>query len=98
MYADVQHLGPLRVSAPFAGTVLQYNPFFQRYHYNNHDKKPKDVCCSSGHCDWYYDVRPIPNCYIWSPFKPGIFSIYLKFCKTDELKSIGQTFAVLNIQ
>lgn len=71
MYADVNHLGPLRRSAPFAGTVLQYSPFFQRYRYMNYDMKPRNLCCSTGHCDWYYEVRPIPYCYWRSPFQPG---------------------------
>ncbi|XP_055997522.1 uncharacterized protein LOC125648181 [Ostrea edulis] len=72
MYADTEHLGPLQRYIPLAGTVLQYNPFFERYQYNNYDSKPRDQCCSTGHCDWYYKVRPIPRCYWRSPFQPGI--------------------------
>ena len=71
MYANVDQLGPLRRSVPLAGTVLQYNPFFQRYQYTNYDFNPRKLCCSSGHCNWYYEVRPIPRCYRRSPFQPG---------------------------
>ncbi|XP_055997519.1 uncharacterized protein LOC125645547 isoform X2 [Ostrea edulis] len=72
MFADTEHLGPLQRSLPLAGTVLQYNPFFERYQYNNFDSKPRDQCCGTGHCDLYYKVRPIPRCYWRSPFRPGI--------------------------
>ncbi|XP_061189287.1 uncharacterized protein LOC133197327 [Saccostrea echinata] len=72
MYADTEHLGPLDQSIPLAGTVLQYNPFFERYKYTNFDLKPRNQCCKTGHCDWYYEVRPIPRCYLRSPFQPGI--------------------------
>ncbi|XP_062601606.1 uncharacterized protein LOC134263292 [Saccostrea cucullata] len=72
MYADTKHLGPLDQSKPLAGTVLQYNPFFETYKYNNFDLKPRNQCCKSGHCNWYYEVRPIPRCYLRSPFQPGI--------------------------
>ncbi|XP_055997524.1 uncharacterized protein LOC125645548 [Ostrea edulis] len=72
MFANTEDLGPLQRSLPLAGTVMQYNPFFERYQYNNFDSKPRDQCCSTGHCDWYYKVRPIPRCYWRSPFRPGI--------------------------
>ncbi|XP_048727085.2 uncharacterized protein LOC125645542 [Ostrea edulis] len=72
MLANTEDLGPLQRSLPLAGTVLQYNPFFDRCQYNNNDSKPRDQCCGTGHCDLYYKVRPIPRCYQRSPFQPGI--------------------------
>ncbi|XP_062579175.1 uncharacterized protein LOC134241103 [Saccostrea cucullata] len=72
MYADTAHLGPLERSEPLAGTVLKYNPFFERFKYSNYDMKPRNQCCKTGHCDWYYELRPIPQCYVRSPFQPGI--------------------------
>jgi hypothetical protein len=71
MYANTRDLGSLQSSLPLAGTVVQYSPFFERCQYINNDSKPRDQCCSSGHCDLYYEVRPIPRCYRRSPFQPG---------------------------
>nr|XP_022296650.1 mucin-like protein [Crassostrea virginica] len=72
MYADTEHLGALERSKPLAGTVLSHNPFFERFIYKNNDLLPRMQCCKTGHCDWYFEVRKIPNCYIRSPFQPGI--------------------------
>lgn len=64
-------LGSCIHSSPTAGTLLEYNPFFERFNNHNHDVKPKDICCQSGHCDWFYEVRPITRCYRRSPFSAG---------------------------
>lgn len=71
MYADTNHLGALERTKPLAGTVLSHNPFFERSSYRKYDLWPRTQCCKTGHCDWYYEVRKIPNCYIRSPFQPG---------------------------
>lgn len=71
MYADIEHLGPLQLSKPLAGTMLRFNPFMDQSKYINNDSKPKDACCSINRCDLFYEVRPIPKCYRISPFAPG---------------------------
>eukprot|EP00105_Crassostrea_gigas_P042845 XP_019926993.1 PREDICTED: uncharacterized protein LOC105338278 [Crassostrea gigas] len=53
---------------PAAGTLLEYSPFFDTSLYYNEDLQPKDQCCSTGHCDWYYEVRPRTWCYRVSRF------------------------------
>ncbi|XP_062615400.1 fibrillin-1-like [Saccostrea cucullata] len=53
---------------PAAGTLLEYSPFFDPSQHYNEDLLPKDHCCSSGHCDWYYEVRPRTWCYRVSSF------------------------------
>ncbi|XP_061188887.1 uncharacterized protein LOC133197060 [Saccostrea echinata] len=72
MYADTNNLGPLQRSKPKAGTILKYNPFFQRPNYTKNDRTPKHQCCSTGQCDLYYKLRHIPSCYRRSPFQTGI--------------------------
>ncbi|XP_078334851.1 uncharacterized protein LOC111121476 isoform X3 [Crassostrea virginica] len=57
-WAGIQ-LGSLSRRIPAAGSVLQANPFFQSRDYYEFDRRPKEVCCASGHCDWYYALRPI---------------------------------------
>uniref|UniRef100_A0A8W8MTE0 Uncharacterized protein n=2 Tax=Magallana gigas TaxID=29159 RepID=A0A8W8MTE0_MAGGI len=71
MYADIDHLGPLQLSKPLAGTMLKYNPFMDQNKYNNNDSHPRDACCSTEQCDLFYEVRPIPTCYSRSPFVPA---------------------------
>lgn len=71
MYADIEHLGPLQLSKPLAGTMLKFNPFMDQSKYFNKDSHPKDACCSTEQCDLFYEVRPIPKCYSRSPFAPG---------------------------
>lgn len=71
MYDGIENLGPLERSQPLAGTVLRYNPFFERVNYNKHDLLPRTKCCKSGSCSRYYEVRKIPECYIRSPFQSG---------------------------
>ncbi|XP_052721310.1 uncharacterized protein LOC128192563 [Crassostrea angulata] len=66
-------LGSCIRSSPTAGTLMEYNPFFERFNNHNHDVKPKDICCQSGHCDWFYEVRPITRCYRRSPFSAAWF-------------------------
>ncbi|XP_062579994.1 protein eyes shut homolog, partial [Saccostrea cucullata] len=72
MHGSINSLSTLERSRPVAGTLLKYNPFFERQLYSQSDLKPKEACCNSGHCDWYYEVRPIPWCYWRSPFQPGV--------------------------
>ncbi|XP_062609553.1 uncharacterized protein LOC134271352 [Saccostrea cucullata] len=72
MHGSINSLSTLERFRPVAGTLLKYNPFFERQLYSKSDLKPKEACCSSGHCDWYYEVRPIPFCYWRSPFQPGV--------------------------
>lgn len=71
MYADIDHLGPLQLSKPLAGTMLKYNPFMDQNKYNNNDSHPRDACCSTEQSDLFYEVRPIPTCYSRSPFVSG---------------------------
>lgn len=79
-------------SSPTAGTLLEYNPFFERFNNHNHDAKPKDICCKSGHCDWFYEVRPITRCYRRSPFSAGgCFNIICKTIKIIKQKNLTNT-------
>lgn len=71
MYDGIENLGTLERSQPLAGTLLRYNPFFERVNYSEHDLLPRRQCCKSGRCIWYYQVRKIPGCYIRSPFQSG---------------------------
>ncbi|XP_061182283.1 mucin-like protein [Saccostrea echinata] len=72
MHGSIDNLSTLERFLPAAGTLLEYNPFFERQLYSKSDLKPREACCRSGHCHWYYEVRPIPRCYSRSPFQPGI--------------------------
>ncbi|XP_062609554.1 uncharacterized protein LOC134271353 [Saccostrea cucullata] len=72
MHGSIDNLSTLERFLPAAGTLLEYNPFFERQLYSQSDLKPKEACCKSGHCHWYYEVRPIPRCYWRSPFQPGV--------------------------
>ncbi|XP_055997755.1 uncharacterized protein LOC125645868 isoform X2 [Ostrea edulis] len=72
MHGAIDNLSTLELSKPAVGTVLQYNPFFERQLYSSNDLNPREKCCKSGHCQWYYEVRPVPFCYRRSPFQPGI--------------------------
>ena len=54
---------------PAAGTLLEHSPFFDTAQYYNEDYLPKEQCCSTGHCDWYYEVRPRTWCYRVSWFR-----------------------------
>ncbi|XP_061188930.1 uncharacterized protein LOC133197100 [Saccostrea echinata] len=54
-------LGPLSGRIPEAGSVLSENPFFQPREYYLNNWRAKVVCCASGHCDWYYNLRPRPS-------------------------------------
>uniref|UniRef100_A0A8W8N521 Fibrillin-1 n=1 Tax=Magallana gigas TaxID=29159 RepID=A0A8W8N521_MAGGI len=53
-------LGPLIRRIPDAGSTLSANPFFQPVDYYIENQRPKEACCASGHCDWYYTYRPRP--------------------------------------
>ncbi|XP_048727710.2 uncharacterized protein LOC125645867 [Ostrea edulis] len=53
---------------PAAGTLLENSPFFDTIQYYNEDLLPKEQCCGTGHCDWYYEVRPRTWCYRVSIF------------------------------
>ncbi|XP_048727704.2 mucin-4-like isoform X2 [Ostrea edulis] len=53
---------------PAAGTLLENSPFFDTVQYYNEDLLPKEQCCGTGHCDWYYEVRPRTWCYRVSIF------------------------------
>ncbi|XP_061188967.1 mucin-like protein [Saccostrea echinata] len=53
--------GPLSSRIPEAGSVLSANPFFQPIDYYQDNSRAKEVCCASGHCDWYYNLRPRPR-------------------------------------
>lgn len=77
MYADTEHLGPLQMYKPSAGTMLNFNPFMDQSKYIKYDSNPKDACCSTDQCDLYYEVRPIPKCYRISPFAPGILFYHI---------------------
>lgn len=77
MYADTEHLGPLQMSKPSAGTMLNFNPFMDQSKYIKYDSNPKDACCSTDQCDLFYEVRPIPKCYRISPFAPGILFYHI---------------------
>nr|XP_022300335.1 uncharacterized protein LOC111108627 [Crassostrea virginica] len=66
---SINVLGALERSMPYSGTFLKYNPFFERREYIMEDLRPKEACCmKSKHCEWYYEVRPIPSFYLRSPF------------------------------
>lgn len=76
MHGSINNLGALERFLPSAGTLLQHNPFFERRKYITDDFKPREACCiKTNHCKWFYEVRPIPWCYMRSPFNPGICSI-----------------------
>lgn len=75
MHGSINNLGALERSLPSAGTLLQYNPFFEQRKHSTEDFKPKEACCIKiKHCKWFYEVRPIPWCYLRSPFNPGILN------------------------
>nr|XP_022292249.1 mucin-4-like isoform X6 [Crassostrea virginica] len=65
--------GSRRSSIPQAGTLLEYNPLFRTRLYYQNDFNPKEVCCKTGHCDWYYNVRPATRCYLRARFRPARF-------------------------
>lgn len=74
MHGSINNLGALERSLPSAGTLLQYNPFFEQRKHLMEDLKPRETCCiKTKHCKWFYAVRPIPRCYLRSPFNPGIY-------------------------
>uniref|UniRef100_A0A8W8NDF3 Fibrillin-1 n=1 Tax=Magallana gigas TaxID=29159 RepID=A0A8W8NDF3_MAGGI len=58
---------------PMAGTLLESSPFFRTRQYFQNDFNPKEACCNTGHCDWYYEVRPRTRCYRRSRFRPARF-------------------------
>lgn len=67
-------LGPLIRRIPDAGSTLSANPFFQPVDYYIENQRPKEVCCASGHCDWYYTYRPRPFfCSRFIPVRTGQF-------------------------
>lgn len=57
---------------PMAGTLLESSPFFRTRQYFQNDFNPKEACCNTGHCDWYYEVRPRTRCYRRARFRPGM--------------------------
>ncbi|XP_061188876.1 mucin-like protein [Saccostrea echinata] len=74
LHRRIDNLSVLERTVPAVGSLLQYNPFFERHLYIKNDLKPREACSKSGHFKWYYEVRPIPSCYRRSPFRPGINS------------------------
>ncbi|XP_062609556.1 uncharacterized protein LOC134271356 [Saccostrea cucullata] len=74
LHRRIDNLSVLERSLPAVGTLLQYNPFFERHLYIKNDLKPREACTKSRHFKWFYEVRPIPGCYRRSPFRPGINS------------------------
>ena len=66
--------GSRRSSIPQAGTLLEYNPLLRTRLYYQNDFNPKEVCCKTGHCDWYYNVRPATRCYRRARFRPGEYA------------------------
>ncbi|XP_065942268.1 uncharacterized protein [Magallana gigas] len=70
---SINNLGALEISLPSAGTLLQYNPFFERRLYTIEDFKAREACCiKTKQCNLFYEVRPIPFCYLRSPFNPAL--------------------------
>ncbi|XP_062605771.1 uncharacterized protein LOC134267581 isoform X2 [Saccostrea cucullata] len=74
LHRRIDNLSVLEQAVPAVGSLLQYNPFFERHLYIKNDLKPREACIKSGRVTWYYEVRPIPRCYLRSPFRPGINS------------------------
>ncbi|XP_052712036.1 uncharacterized protein LOC128186279 isoform X1 [Crassostrea angulata] len=73
MLGSINNLGPLERSLPSAGTILQYNPFFERRLYTIEDLNAREACCiKTKQCNLFYEVRPIPLCYRRSPFNPAL--------------------------
>uniref|UniRef100_A0A8W8N7V2 Fibrillin-1 n=1 Tax=Magallana gigas TaxID=29159 RepID=A0A8W8N7V2_MAGGI len=70
---SINNLGALERSLPSAGTLLQYNPYFERRLYTIEDFKAREACCiKTKRCNLFYEVRPIPFCYLRSPFNPAL--------------------------
>ncbi|XP_052691021.1 uncharacterized protein LOC128168863 isoform X6 [Crassostrea angulata] len=70
---SINNLGALERSLPSAGTLLQYNPFFEPRLYTIEDLKAREACCiKTKQCNLFYEVRPIPFCYLRSPFNPAL--------------------------
>lgn len=75
-------LGPLIRRIPDAGSTLSANPFFQPVDYYIENQRPKEACCASGHCDWYYTYRPRPFfCSRFIPVRTGQFFNRLRCLK-----------------
>lgn len=73
MHGSINNLGALERSLPSAGTLLLHNPFFEQRKHSTEDLKPREACCiKTKHCKWFYAVRPIPRCYMRSPFNPAL--------------------------
>ncbi|XP_065942276.1 uncharacterized protein [Magallana gigas] len=73
MRGSFDDVGTLERSLPYAGTLLKYNPFFERRLYTIEDFNSREACCiKTKQCSLFYEVRPIPLCYRRSPFNPAL--------------------------
>ena len=74
-----------------AGSLLQFNPFFQRANYEASDVALRTACCeNSDLCDLYYERRPSDDCTGYIPIRFGEYnylcvrqSAYYIFVKVD---------------